>query len=138
MMCLFLSLDPFHTNLLSVFIIFIIVMYRDSLLLTIIYFMNHLYFFLYHTSTSTRLFIHETRMTDILKTYLNTSCNGPLCVKLKDYTSVQDELKTFVARPGVKVWIGTEYTNYALYEVITPQVCLLTSFMKHCHCHFIS
>ncbi|CAK6964699.1 xaa-Pro aminopeptidase 2 [Scomber scombrus] len=73
------------------------------------------------------LFIHETRMTDLLKTYLNTSCNGPLCVKLKDYNSVQDELKTFVAQPLVKVWIGTEYTNYALYEVITPQDKLMTS-----------
>ncbi|XP_053179736.1 xaa-Pro aminopeptidase 2 [Scomber japonicus] len=73
------------------------------------------------------LFIHETRMTDALKTYLNTACNGPLCVKLKEYTSVQDELKTFVAQPGVKVWIGTEYTNYALYEVITPQDKVMTS-----------
>lgn len=54
--------------------------------------------------------------------YLNASCDGPLCVQLRSYDSVRDQLKTYVALPGVKVWIGTEYTNYALYELITPEV----------------
>lgn len=31
-------------------------------------------------------------------------------------------LKNYMTTPGVKVWIGTEYTNYALYELITPEV----------------
>ncbi|KAK2848922.1 hypothetical protein Q5P01_008756 [Channa striata] len=73
------------------------------------------------------LFVHTERVTEDLKVYLNTSCKGPLCVQLKSYNSVLDDLKTYVERAGVKVWIGTEYTNYALYEIITPQDKLLTS-----------
>lgn len=65
------------------------------------------------------------RITDELKVYLNTSCDGPLCVQLKSYDSVLDYLKMYVDQPGIKVWIGTEYTNYALYEIITPEVCRL-------------
>ncbi|XP_030595469.1 xaa-Pro aminopeptidase 2 [Archocentrus centrarchus] len=73
------------------------------------------------------LFLHTERVTDDLKAYLNASCEGALCVQLKGYDTILDHLKTYVAGPGVKVWIGTEYTNYALYEVITPQDKLLTS-----------
>lgn len=80
---------------------------------------------------SPRLFVHLHRVTEELKVYLNTSCEGPLCVQLKDYDSVLDNLQTYVAQPGVKVWIGTEYTNYALYEIITPEVCRLF-ILKSC------
>ncbi|XP_039976059.1 xaa-Pro aminopeptidase 2 [Xiphias gladius] len=73
------------------------------------------------------LFLHIERVTGELKAYLNASCDGPLCVKLKSYDTVLDHLKNYVAQPGVKVWIGTEYTNYALYEIITPEDKLLTS-----------
>ncbi|KAM6923381.1 xaa-Pro aminopeptidase 2 [Xenentodon cancila] len=73
------------------------------------------------------LFVHDHRVTDDLKLYLNASCNGPLCVQLKSYDSVLEHLKTYVAQPEVKVWIGTEYTNYALFEVIKPQDKVLTS-----------
>lgn len=73
------------------------------------------------------LFVHMERLTDELKIYLNASCTGPDCVQLKSYDSVRDHLQTYVAQPGVKVWIGTEYTNYALYELITPGDKLLTS-----------
>lgn len=75
--------------------------------------MNHLPF---------RLFLHTDRVTEELKVYLNASCDGSFCVQLKSYDAVRDDLKTYVAQPGVKVWIGTEYTNYALYEIITPEV----------------
>uniref|UniRef100_A0A665UH52 X-prolyl aminopeptidase (aminopeptidase P) 2, membrane-bound n=1 Tax=Echeneis naucrates TaxID=173247 RepID=A0A665UH52_ECHNA len=68
------------------------------------------------------LFLHMERVTEELKVYLNASCNGSLCVQLKSYDSVLAEVKKYVAQPKVKVWIGTEYTNYALYEIITPQV----------------
>lgn len=61
-------------------------------------------------------------MTDELKEYLNASCVGSLCVQLKSYDTVRDDLQKYVAQPDVKVWIGTEYTNYALYELITPEV----------------
>ncbi|GLD72765.1 xaa-Pro aminopeptidase 2 [Lates japonicus] len=73
------------------------------------------------------LFLHTDRVSEELKVYLNASCEGPLCVQLKGYDAVLDNLKTYVAQPGVKVWIGTEYTNYALYELITPQDKLMTS-----------
>ncbi|XP_026212785.1 xaa-Pro aminopeptidase 2 [Anabas testudineus] len=73
------------------------------------------------------LFVHMERITDELKVYLNTSCDGPLCVQLKSYDSVLDDLKMYVDQPGIKVWIGTEYTNYALYEIITPEDKLMTS-----------
>uniref|UniRef100_A0A8C5HAD3 Xaa-Pro aminopeptidase 2 n=1 Tax=Gouania willdenowi TaxID=441366 RepID=A0A8C5HAD3_GOUWI len=73
------------------------------------------------------LFVHMNRVTDDLKEYLNASCDGALCVQLKSYDSVLDHVKQYVATPGVKVWIGTEYTNYALYEIITPQDKLMTS-----------
>uniref|UniRef100_A0A8D0AA42 X-prolyl aminopeptidase (aminopeptidase P) 2, membrane-bound n=1 Tax=Sander lucioperca TaxID=283035 RepID=A0A8D0AA42_SANLU len=73
------------------------------------------------------LFLHTDRMTDELRVYLNASCNGSLCVQLKSYDTVRDYLKKYVAQPRVKVWIGTEYTNYALYEIITPEEKLMTS-----------
>nr|XP_046263048.1 xaa-Pro aminopeptidase 2 [Scatophagus argus] len=73
------------------------------------------------------LFLHTDRVTNELKDYLNTSCVGPLCVQLKSYDTVLDHVRQYVAQPGVKVWIGTEYTNYALYEVIKPEDKLTTS-----------
>ncbi|XP_028272108.1 xaa-Pro aminopeptidase 2 [Parambassis ranga] len=73
------------------------------------------------------LFVHMGRVTEELKEYLNTSCTGPLCVQLRSYDSVLSHVKNYVVQPGVEVWIGTEYTNYALYEVITPQDKLMTS-----------
>lgn len=69
-----------------------------------------------------RLFLHTDRVTEELRVYLNASCVGSLCVQLRSYDAVRDDLKAYVAEPGVKVWIGTEYTNYALYEIITPEV----------------
>ncbi|XP_038556064.1 xaa-Pro aminopeptidase 2 [Micropterus salmoides] len=73
------------------------------------------------------LFLHTDRVTEELKVYLNTSCVGSLCVQLKSYNTILDDLKKYVAMPGVKVWIGTEYTNYALYEIITPEDKLMTT-----------
>lgn len=79
--------------------------------------------YLFPFTPCNRLFLHVERVTEELKVYLNASCEGALCVQLKGYDTILDHLKNYVTRPGVKVWIGTEYTNYALYEVITPQVC---------------
>ncbi|KAM3867009.1 xaa-Pro aminopeptidase 2 [Diretmus argenteus] len=73
------------------------------------------------------LFLHIDRVTEELKVYLNASCTQSLCVQLKSYDSVRTSLMEYVGRPGVKVWLGTEYTNYALYELVTPQDKLLTS-----------
>ncbi|XP_008418872.1 xaa-Pro aminopeptidase 2 isoform X2 [Poecilia reticulata] len=73
------------------------------------------------------LFVHTNRVTEELKAYLSASCTGSLCVQLKSYDSVRQNLTAYVAQSDVKVWIGTEYTNYALYELITPQEKLITS-----------
>lgn len=73
------------------------------------------------------LFVHLNRVTNELKEYLNASCTGPLCVQLQSYDSVLTEVKKYVAKPQIKVWIGTEYTNYALYEIITPPEKLMTT-----------
>ncbi|KAL0973661.1 hypothetical protein UPYG_G00208020, partial [Umbra pygmaea] len=73
------------------------------------------------------LFVHPNRVTDDLKTYLNSECNVTNCVQLLEYDQVRTMLKNYLTRPGVKVWIGTEFTNYALYELISPEEKLLTS-----------
>ncbi|KAF7651123.1 hypothetical protein LDENG_00115910 [Lucifuga dentata] len=73
------------------------------------------------------LYLHLDRVTEELKLYLNASCNHSLCVQLKSYDTVRNDLKEYVAKPGVKMWIGTEYTNYALYEIITPPDKLVMS-----------
>lgn len=86
-------------------------------------YVNHIFYEpVSHSTTSPRLFLHTDRVTEELRVYLNTSCDWSLCVQLKSYDTVRDHLKQYVAQPGVKVWIGTEYTNYALYEIITPEV----------------
>uniref|UniRef100_A0A3P9JAS0 Xaa-Pro aminopeptidase 2 n=1 Tax=Oryzias latipes TaxID=8090 RepID=A0A3P9JAS0_ORYLA len=72
------------------------------------------------------LFVHTERVTKDVEEYLTAHCSDPLCVQLKPYDSVLQDLRTYVGQPGVKVWIGTEYTNYALYEII-PQEKLITS-----------
>ncbi|XP_076005188.1 xaa-Pro aminopeptidase 2 [Genypterus blacodes] len=79
------------------------------------------------TMDEIRLYLHLDRVSEALRVYLNASCNQSLCVQLRSYDSVREDLKTYVAKPGVKVWIGTEYTNYALFEIITPQDKLVTS-----------
>lgn len=74
-----------------------------------------------------RLFVHTHRVTEELRRYLNASCVDSLCVQLKSYDSVSENIESYVSQIGVKVWIGTEYTNYALYQLITPQVWRVTS-----------
>ena len=61
-------------------------------------------------------------VSEDLQLYLNSSCNSTLCVQLMDYDNVRENLREYVSSPEVKVWIGTEYTNYALFELISPQV----------------
>ncbi|KAJ3587496.1 hypothetical protein NHX12_011093 [Muraenolepis orangiensis] len=61
------------------------------------------------------------RVSEDLKAYLNSSCVGSLCVQLRNYDTVRPNLQDYVSKAGVRVWVGTEYTNYALYEVIAAQ-----------------
>ena len=64
-----------------------------------------------------------------MREYLNASCTGALCVQLESYDTVLTKVKNYVSKPGVKVWVGTEYTNYALYEIIKPAVSYMFSFL---------
>uniref|UniRef100_A0A8C1H9Y5 X-prolyl aminopeptidase (aminopeptidase P) 2, membrane-bound n=1 Tax=Cyprinus carpio carpio TaxID=630221 RepID=A0A8C1H9Y5_CYPCA len=73
------------------------------------------------------LFVHIERITEELKVYLNTSCYHSYCVQLLEYSSVRTYLQSYLQRPNVRVWVGTEYTNQALYELITPEDKRLTS-----------
>uniref|UniRef100_A0A8C2EYB7 X-prolyl aminopeptidase (aminopeptidase P) 2, membrane-bound n=1 Tax=Cyprinus carpio TaxID=7962 RepID=A0A8C2EYB7_CYPCA len=73
------------------------------------------------------LFVHIERITEELKVYLNTSCYHSYCVQLLEYSSVRTYLQSYLQRPNVRVWVGTEYTNQALYELITPEDKHLTS-----------
>uniref|UniRef100_A0A8C2GGN1 X-prolyl aminopeptidase (aminopeptidase P) 2, membrane-bound n=1 Tax=Cyprinus carpio TaxID=7962 RepID=A0A8C2GGN1_CYPCA len=73
------------------------------------------------------LFVHIERITEELKVYLNSSCYHSYCVQLLEYSSVRTYLQSYLQRPNVRVWVGTEYTNQALYELITPEDKLLTT-----------
>ncbi|XP_022540025.2 xaa-Pro aminopeptidase 2 [Astyanax mexicanus] len=73
------------------------------------------------------LFVHTERVTEELRTYLNSSCSDSYCVQLLQYDSVRSHLMKYLEEAGVRVWVGTEYTNQALYELITPEEKLLES-----------
>ncbi|KAM9795128.1 xaa-Pro aminopeptidase 2 [Neosynchiropus ocellatus] len=74
------------------------------------------------------LFLHTERISEELRVYLSASCDGPLCVQLKSYDSFLTEFKVYVSQPGSKVWIGTEYTNYAAYEALTSDTLVTSSY----------
>lgn len=68
-----------------------------------------------------RLFVHTALVTEELKTYLNSGCYTEGCVQILEYGQERTQLKAYLTRPNVRVWVGTEYTNQALYELI-PEV----------------
>ncbi|KTF80958.1 hypothetical protein cypCar_00043178 [Cyprinus carpio] len=47
--------------------------------------------------------------------------------QLLEYSSVRSYLQSYLQKLNVRVWVGTEYTNQALYELITPEDKLLTT-----------
>ncbi|XP_076877065.1 xaa-Pro aminopeptidase 2 [Brachyhypopomus gauderio] len=67
------------------------------------------------------LFVHMERVPVELRDYLNSSCNDSLCVQLREYDSVHTHLLEYMQGPEVRVWVGTEYTNQALYQLISPE-----------------
>uniref|UniRef100_A0A8B9HN76 X-prolyl aminopeptidase (aminopeptidase P) 2, membrane-bound n=1 Tax=Astyanax mexicanus TaxID=7994 RepID=A0A8B9HN76_ASTMX len=74
------------------------------------------------------LFVHTERVTEELRTYLNSSCSDSYCVQLLQYDSVRSHLMKYLEEAGVRVWVGTEYTNQALYELITPEKLLESTY----------
>ncbi|MGH0175694.1 UNVERIFIED_CONTAM: hypothetical protein FKN15_071141 [Acipenser sinensis] len=76
-------------------------------------------------SPLSRLFVDPSRVTAEIKEYLNASCFQSHCIQILEYSTVKSYIGRYVTG-NVKVWIGTEYTTYGLYEVI-PKEKLLTS-----------
>nr|XP_017519342.1 xaa-Pro aminopeptidase 2 isoform X1 [Manis javanica] len=71
------------------------------------------------TNSSIRLFVNKSHLHSETLQYLNFGCTGPMCVQLEDYGQVRDSVQAY-ASGSVRIWIGTSYTTYGLYEVI-PQ-----------------
>ena len=69
-----------------------------------------------------QLFSSEHRFSSETLQYLNSGCTGPLCVQVEDYSQVSGSVQAY-ASGDVKIWIGTSYTSYGLYELI-PKVGL--------------
>ncbi|KAM9577460.1 xaa-Pro aminopeptidase 2 isoform 1-T1 [Trichechus inunguis] len=76
------------------------------------------------TDSAIRLFANKTRFSSDTLNYLNFSCTGALCVQIEDYSQVRNSIQTY-ASGDVRIWIGTSYTSYGIFEVI-PKEKLVT------------
>uniref|UniRef100_A0A8D0T5J3 Xaa-Pro aminopeptidase 2 n=1 Tax=Sus scrofa TaxID=9823 RepID=A0A8D0T5J3_PIG len=72
------------------------------------------------TDSSIRLFANKSRFSSETLQYLNSSCNSSMCVQLEDYSQIRDSIQAYTSG-DVKIWIGTRYTSYGLYEVIPKE-----------------
>ncbi|KAB0344928.1 hypothetical protein FD754_021854, partial [Muntiacus muntjak] len=79
------------------------------------------------TDSSIRLFANKSRFSSETLQYLNSGCTGPLCVQVEDYGQVRDSVQAYTSG-DVKVWIGTSYTSYGLYEVIPKEKLLADTY----------
>ncbi|XP_067904067.1 xaa-Pro aminopeptidase 2 [Heterodontus francisci] len=73
---------------------------------------------------SIRLFVNESRLPPDIKDYLSTACTTAECVQLKAYQDIRTNLQEY-AEGNVTIWIGREYTNYGVYEVIPKSKLLI-------------
>ncbi|XP_072286757.1 xaa-Pro aminopeptidase 2-like, partial [Pyxicephalus adspersus] len=87
---------------------------------------NNPYFYSYSllTKNSISLFLNTSRITSTIRNYLNSNCPDSTCVQILEYDKVRDTLIEYV-KGDVKVWIGSQYTNYGVYEII-PKAKLLS------------
>uniref|UniRef100_A0A8C3VTN3 Xaa-Pro aminopeptidase 2 n=1 Tax=Catagonus wagneri TaxID=51154 RepID=A0A8C3VTN3_9CETA len=72
------------------------------------------------SNSSIRLFANKSRFGSETLQYLNSDCTGSMCVQLEDYGQVRDSVRVYTSG-DVKIWIGTRYTSYGLYEVIPKE-----------------
>ncbi|XP_046938091.1 xaa-Pro aminopeptidase 2 [Lynx rufus] len=72
------------------------------------------------TDSSIRLFVNRSCLNSETLKYLNSSCTGSMCVQVEDYSQVRHNVQAY-ASGNVKIWIGTSYTTYGLYEVIPTE-----------------
>ncbi|XP_077002822.1 xaa-Pro aminopeptidase 2 isoform X2 [Tamandua tetradactyla] len=72
------------------------------------------------TDSSIRLFVNKSRLSSETLQYLNSGCTSTMCVQIKDYSQVRDSVQAY-ASGDTRIWIGTSYTTYGLYEVIPKE-----------------
>ncbi|KAM9326274.1 uncharacterized protein PAF06_002460 [Gastrophryne carolinensis] len=69
------------------------------------------------TKTSISLFVNVSRISDAVRNDLSTDCPDFTCVQIEEYDKVRDTVLNYT-RGDVRVWIGSLYTNYGVYEII--------------------
>ncbi|XP_073655576.1 xaa-Pro aminopeptidase 2 isoform X3 [Tursiops truncatus] len=79
------------------------------------------------TDSSIRLFANKSRFSSKTLQYLNSSCTDSMCVQLEDYGQVRDSVQAYTSG-AVKIWIGTSYTSYGLYEVIPKEKLIADTY----------
>ncbi|XP_061033703.1 xaa-Pro aminopeptidase 2 isoform X1 [Eubalaena glacialis] len=79
------------------------------------------------TDSSIRLFANKSRFSSETLQYLNSGCTGSMCVQLEDYGQVRDSVQAYTSGV-VKIWIGTSYTSYGLYEVIPKEKLIADTY----------
>uniref|UniRef100_A0A8C4LGS9 Xaa-Pro aminopeptidase 2 n=1 Tax=Equus asinus asinus TaxID=83772 RepID=A0A8C4LGS9_EQUAS len=72
------------------------------------------------TDSFIRLFVNKSRLSSETLQYLNADCTLHMCVQLEDYSQVRDSIKAY-ASGDVRIWIGTSYTTYGIYELIPKE-----------------
>ncbi|XP_062997951.1 xaa-Pro aminopeptidase 2 [Elgaria multicarinata webbii] len=70
------------------------------------------------TKTNISLFVNQSRLSEEAARSLAAECPGPLCVRVEEYGQASANLRSYAQQVGVHIWIGTEYTNMALYREI--------------------
>ncbi|XP_063791830.1 xaa-Pro aminopeptidase 2 [Pseudophryne corroboree] len=68
------------------------------------------------TTDSISLFVNVSRISSQVRGYLTSNCPGT-CVQILEYEKVRETVVEYV-RGNVKIWIGSKYTNYGVYEII--------------------
>ncbi|KAM5146856.1 xaa-Pro aminopeptidase 2-like [Mantella aurantiaca] len=79
------------------------------------------------TKDSISLFVNVSRISDAVRRQLTANCPGSACVQISEYDKVRETLIDYV-KGDVKVWIGSLYTNYGVYEIIPEDKLLSESY----------
>ncbi|XP_006881847.1 PREDICTED: xaa-Pro aminopeptidase 2 [Elephantulus edwardii] len=79
------------------------------------------------TDSTIRLFANKSRFSSDTLQSLNSGCTGAMCVQIEDYSQVRDSVQAYAAG-DVRIWIGTSFTTYGLYEVIPMEKLVAESY----------
>ncbi|XP_075042343.1 xaa-Pro aminopeptidase 2 isoform X2 [Mixophyes fleayi] len=85
------------------------------------------YSYSFLTTNSVSLFVNVSRITSQVRNYLNSNCPGSTCVQIVDYDKVRESVLEYV-KGDVKIWIGSKYTNYGVYEIIPKDKLLAEEY----------